>query len=93
MRIKGYWPALVWAFIILVLTITPSDKIPQPPEWRLSFDKVAHFVLFMGLAILLHLGGVAKDKIWGMNKFWGILVILVCYGLLIELMQICSTRP
>jgi len=88
MRIKGYWPALVWAFIILVLTITPSDKIPHPPEWRLSSDKVAHFVLFLGLAVLIHLGGIGKDRIWGMKKFWGILLILVCYGLLLELMQI-----
>ena len=42
---------LLWAAIVLVLTLTPADEMPRTPVWELlSFDTAAHAGVFFVLA-------------------------------------------
>ncbi|MCI1188263.1 VanZ family protein [Hymenobacter sp. DH14] len=42
---------LLWAAVVLVLTLTPSDEMPRTPVWELlSFDTAAHAGVFFVLA-------------------------------------------
>ncbi|WP_460502028.1 VanZ family protein, partial [Hymenobacter agri] len=44
---------LLWAAVVLVLTLTPSDEMPRTPVWELlSFDTAAHAGVFFVLASL-----------------------------------------
>jgi VanZ family protein len=40
--------ALLWALLVLALTLSPSDLLPNIPQWTdlLSWDKLAHAALF-----------------------------------------------
>ena len=88
MNLKSYWPTLIWAIVIFCLHIMPSERIPKPPDWGISLDKLVHFFLFAGLSFLVlmyhhHKQGRPNTKI--------ILVIIIAaslYGLLMETVQI-----
>ena len=42
---------LLWAAVVLVLTLTPADEMPRTPVWKLlSFDTAAHAGVFFVLA-------------------------------------------
>ena len=44
---------LLWAVVVLVLTLTPSAGMPRTPVWELlSFDTAAHAGVFFVLALL-----------------------------------------
>jgi VanZ family protein len=84
---KGYWPITVWAVLIFGLHILPSEHIPKPPDWNISFDKVVHFVLFAVLSfLLLEIGNQNKKR----NSYSILLIALICitYGFLMESVQI-----
>lgn len=88
MRIKSYWPAAMWALVIFVLTILPTNKIPHPPDWNISIDKLVHFGLFMILSLLLHFKQHAKAKLLGQQQLIWMTLLMVIYGLLLEMAQI-----
>jgi len=87
-RVKSYWPAALWALVIFVLTILPSDKIPNPPDWDISIDKLVHFGLFMVLSLLLLFRQHAKSGLLYRQQLIWITILLVIYGLLLEMAQI-----
>ena len=40
---RYHFPAILWTATVLILTLLPSDKLPETPEWELlSFDTLAH---------------------------------------------------
>jgi VanZ family protein len=88
MKIGNYWPSILWALVILILTIVPSNKIPEPPHWAISFDKLIHLLLFMVLGLLILFGRQINSKIWRKPQLWWIVSMLISYGLLLELFQI-----
>jgi VanZ family protein len=88
MRIKDYWPAILWAFIIFILTIAPSNQIPEPPDWGFSIDKVVHFLIFMVLNLLLLFTRHVKDRTWNQQQLIQIIILLSTYGFILELLQI-----
>ncbi len=85
---KGYWPAALWAFVIFVLSVAPSHRIPEPPDWGFSLDKVVHFLIFMILSLLLLFGRYLKCRPWSHRQLIPIIILLSTYGLLLETIQI-----
>jgi len=81
---------LAWAAVVLVLTLTPAQEMPQVPPWKLiSFDTVAHAFVFVLLAALT-IFSVRRQQAWPQLRRWGYPVVLVgciAFGLLIELLQ------
>jgi VanZ family protein len=57
MRIKYLWPAIGWSLIILVLTLTPGEKLPEVGIFQI--DKFVHFFVF-GLLMILSSYGLKK---------------------------------
>jgi len=90
MILKGYWPALAWSLIILLLTGLPGDVFPEIKsfwEW-LSPDKVVHLFIFGALSFLILFGH--RDKYESGNRKKLVLtavVITILYGILTELLQ------
>ncbi len=88
MKFKSYWTAVVWAVVIFGLHIMPTDRIPKPPDWSLSPDKLVHVFLFAGLSFLmlrhkhLQMGNINRNAI---------LIVIIStsiYGLLMESVQL-----
>lgn len=81
---------LAWAAVVLVLTLTPAQDMPQLPPWKLiSFDTAAHAFVFVILAVLT-IFSVRRQQTWPQLRRWGYLVVLLggtAFGLLIEVLQ------
>ena len=88
MKPREYWPTVLWALVILTLHIVPSDKIPAPPDWGLSLDKLVHFTLFAVLCVLLLYAYFRRGQFLTLSQLMWALVVLVLYGLILELVQI-----
>jgi VanZ family protein len=81
---------LVWAAVVLVLTLTPAKEMPALPPWKLiSFDTAAHAFVFVLLAALT-IFSVRRQRAWPQLRRWGYLAVLlgcIAFGLLIEVLQ------
>ncbi len=84
MKVKTYWPAILWAIVILILTLIPSHRIPESPDWHISFDKLAHSLMFMALGLLL----LIKSGIRHQRRLIQVFLLLAAYGLLLETLQL-----
>lgn len=51
MIMRYSWPALVWLFIVLVLTLIPGPAIPDV-GFSFRIDKIVHFFIFGGQMVL-----------------------------------------
>lgn len=58
--IINYFWAILWALIMLVLMIMPSNEVGIPLFE--GFDKLAHCGTFFVLAVLLYRGSIIKSK-------------------------------
>jgi aminopeptidase YwaD len=83
-------PPLLWAAIMLVLTLTPAQEMPQTPNWQvIAFDTSAHAGVFGVLAILSWIA-VRQQRRWpalAQRASWVVLVGCVLFGGLIEILQ------
>jgi VanZ family protein len=70
--------ATVWTVAILVLCLIPGRELPKVDLWQHT-DKLVHFTLFLGLQTLWQ-GAYPQRRT-------PILLLLVAYGLLIEVVQ------
>ena len=81
---------LLWAVVVLVLTLTPSDEMPRTPAWELlSFDTAAHAGVFFVLAGLSWFA-LHRQRRWpslARHAGWAVLVGSVLFGALIEVLQ------
>jgi VanZ family protein len=81
---------LLWAVVVLVLTLTPSDEMPRTPAWELlSFDTAAHAGVFFVLAGLSWFS-LHRQRRWpwlARHAGWAVLVGSVLFGALIEVLQ------
>ncbi|MFC5269199.1 VanZ family protein [Adhaeribacter terreus] len=93
--LRYHFPAILWAAVILFLTLLPSESLPKTPKWELlSFDTLAHIGVFGLLAFLLirslyfHYGG-ARFLQFAMG-----LSVVICFflGVIIELLQTVMKR-
>lgn len=81
---------LLWAAVILVLTLTPSAEMPRTPVWELlSFDTAAHAGVFFVLAILSWFS-LRRQRRWPRLAAHAGAVVLagsLLFGALIEVLQ------
>lgn len=81
---------LAWAALVLGLTLTPAEDMPELPPWELiSFDTAAHAFVFAVLAVLT-VFSVRRQQAWPWLRRRGYLAVFgasVAFGLLIELLQ------
>jgi VanZ family protein len=77
--------AILWAGLILVLTLTPGASVP---DYRIfTFDTLGHFGIFLVLAYLLASGLHVKSP-FTINRSIVIgLLYTIVYGALIEIAQ------
>lgn len=88
MNLRGYWPVAMWAILIFILHIIPSDKIPNPPDWGFSVDKLVHFILFAGLSYLLLRQKYLKKREWKASDILLISIVATLFGIIMEFIQI-----
>ena len=84
----GYWPAILWAIFIFVLTVFPTDHIPEDPGWDISADKLVHFALFCILTLLLFYGRSLSTKSIIKPQIASLLAFSALFGLLMEVVQL-----
>jgi VanZ family protein len=89
MFFKNTWPALLWAILILALTLSPAPALPSV-KWIYipHADKMVHFVLF-GVMYILLMRGLMKQHspaFYNRDVLWAI-VIVILYGAATEILQ------
>jgi len=83
-------PPLLWAIIMLVLTLTPAKEMPRTPDWKLlAFDTAAHAGVFAVLAVLSWVA-LRQQRRWpalAQRPAMPVLIGCVLFGGLIEVLQ------
>ena len=89
MFFRNAYPALVWAVVILVLTLTPASDLPKA-AWLEVYhvDKLIHIILFGVLYLLLMQGLMKKHlkELYNRAILWSIAIVIL-YGAAIEILQ------
>ena len=82
--------SILWALVVLVLTLTPADEMPRTPVWELlSFDTAAHAGVFVVMAGLSWLA-LRRQRRWPLAARYASTVVLlgnIAFGGLIEVLQ------
>ena len=82
---------LLWAVVVLLLTLTPSAEMPRTPVWELlSFDTAAHAGVFFVLAGLSWFS-LRRQRRWprvSAHAGAGVLASSLLFGGLIEVLQV-----
>jgi VanZ family protein len=83
-------PPVLWAAVMLVLTLTPAKEMPSTPDWQLlAFDTAAHAGVFAVLAVLSWVA-LRQQRRWpalAQQPVVPVLVGCVLFGGLIEVLQ------
>ena len=79
--------SIVWAILILILTLTPGKSVPDLTIF--SYDKLGHGFVFFVLAFLLISGLYEnlKDSVRKKNAIYIGMLVAATYGFLIEAVQ------
>jgi glycopeptide antibiotics resistance protein len=81
---------IAWALLILALTLTPGDSMPDLSIWDLlSFDRFAHLFVFSVLVLLMTIGLTKQYTSLFLRFNAGKLAFLLSFGfsLVVELLQ------
>lgn len=81
--LKRFFPALIWALIILILSTMPSVQLPE--KW-ISPDKFAHAFVY-GVLVILWLYGLKRSDILTKKNVWFAVFGSAAYGMSMELIQ------
>ena len=87
---RYHFPAILWAAAVLILTLLPSDKLPETPERELlSFDTLAHAGVFGLLSFLVARSFYFEYGKPQFLKFALLVAVVLCafFGGIIELLQ------
>ena len=90
MFVKYNLPALLWATVILTLTLLPAASMPEVPEWELiSFHTASHAAVFSVLAVLMLWGFKKQRQYLFLQQNASLLTFLISiiFGALIEVLQ------
>lgn len=88
--ILSFWKTIIWVCVVLYLSLSSGDNIPQP-SW-LSFphiDKAIHFIMYFVFALVL-IHDSQHFNIITLKQSQVILIsvaIVICWGGLIEIVQ------
>jgi VanZ family protein len=80
---------IIWAVVILALTVLPGARLPEKDLQLVSMDKLAHVGMFMIQCFLLVVGFIKQqnNSYLRRNAMQMSLVVSVFYGISIELIQ------
>ena len=90
--LRKFWPALLWALIILLLTGLPGSYFPTVKtfwDW-LGPDKLVHLFIF-GVMVFLIMFGFREQYFQSKKRYqFGIVSVVITslYGLLTEILQV-----
>ncbi len=90
MFLKYNLPTLLWATVILFLTLLPTSALPETPAWELiSFSTASHAAVFFLLAFLMLRSFNNLSNFSPLNQKAAIatFIISVLFGATIELLQ------
>ena len=59
---RAWVAVLVWLALQLTLTSLPGDMLPASPSFPVRIDRVAHFCLYFGLAVLVTRAWLAEGR-------------------------------
>ncbi len=90
--LRKFWPAWLWAFIILLLTGLPGSYFPKIHTFWDWFgpDKLVHLFIF-GVLVFLILFGYREQYFRSKKRYqFGIISVVITslYGLLTEVLQV-----
>lgn len=83
-------PPVIWAIIILFLSLTPSHEMPDTNIWDfLSFDKLAHmfFYALLALQLIIAFKKQYSNSALKHNAIAIGFIISMLYGIIIETLQ------
>ncbi|GAB3655007.1 hypothetical protein GCM10028791_26040 [Echinicola sediminis] len=84
---ERYLPAILWLVLLLVLTLSPGDKLPDTGK-IVGLDKIGHFSLFAGLLFLWNRAVNSKEFRSKKNIFiTNYLVFGLIFAILVEVLQ------
>ncbi len=86
---KYFIPAIIWAIIILVLSlIAPGNMIHFSWSDLIAWDKLAHLGMYFILAVLMKAG--FHCSAYKTKPFWSVVIAGSLFGFLIEGLQYLS---
>ena len=79
--------SIAWALLILALCLMPGKDLPTIDI--LNFDKLAHFGIYLLLAIMMYYGWKKQNSFAALhrNTILKILLITSIYGFVVEILQ------
>jgi len=83
---KPFIPVILWAIVILILSISPLPNMPEDWTDLISLDKLAHAFVY---GLLTYLGIRALKRIGSLNtpKIWLVILLSSIYGISLEGVQ------
>lgn len=82
--LKYYLPAIIWAIVILGLSVSSDIRIPSPEI--IQMDKLGHLLAY-GLLTGLILFGLRWKEDYNMRRaIWAVFIVSL-YGILLECVQ------
>ena len=82
--IQNYWKTILWSLVILVISATPGNRIPDIPIWNI--DKFVHSFVYFILSFLFY-WEYRKCSSIKTNKVLFLFAIFIIYGGVIEILQ------
>ena len=82
-------PGICWLILVLLLSLTPGEEMPQHVVSLVAFDKLMHW-FFYGMLTHLWLVGLKKQYYsvyLKRNAVWIILSSVIVLGIIIEFLQ------
>lgn len=87
---KFYVPAILWALIVIVLSVSPGSNLP-PLEFLgfVRIDLIAHFVMYFIFSFLIFYGIRKSSASYPMNNksLLFTLCVPIIFGIVMELLQ------
>ena len=85
--LKNYAISITLSTVILVLCMMSPSDFPDAP--MSNFDKIVHWIMFMGLSGTVFFDGTDyfRKKISNLHLFWGSFVFPIVFSGLIEILQ------
>lgn len=90
MFLKHTLPAILWALVILILTLMPGRFIPPAGIFEIFHpDKLVHIAVFVALIVLFLRGFLKQDEFQLLKRHSVIIAFTGCviYGFFLEVMQ------
>ncbi len=86
---KNYFPALIWSLVILGLSTMPGVNLPETFWDILSWDKLAHAIVYAIQCMLILWGGHKAKAATSLSQRLIIIALTIsgAYGILMEIVQ------